>query len=51
VALELGGKSPVVVDSNVDLHVNASLCEISCSQIKLPFFSYYRTDSFLVGCR
>jgi len=51
VALELGGKSPVVVDSNVDLHVNASLCEISCSQIKLPFFSYYRTDIFLVGCR
>lgn len=25
VALELGGKSPVIVDSNVDLHVNASL--------------------------
>jgi acyl-CoA reductase-like NAD-dependent aldehyde dehydrogenase len=26
VALELGGKCPAIVDSDVDLHVNASLC-------------------------
>jgi len=26
VALELGGKCPVIVDSDVDLHVTASLC-------------------------
>jgi aldehyde dehydrogenase (NAD+) len=31
VALELGGKCPVIVDSDIDLHVNPSPCRFSCS--------------------
>jgi hypothetical protein len=32
VVLELGGKCPVVVDSNVDLHVNSSIISVRLEQ-------------------
>jgi hypothetical protein len=32
VVLELGGKCPVVVDSNVDLHVNSSIIPVPLEQ-------------------
>jgi acyl-CoA reductase-like NAD-dependent aldehyde dehydrogenase len=48
VALELGGKCPVIVDSNVDLHVSDILyCQTvkknSCYLVSL-------TDSLVEGC-
>jgi len=46
VVLELGGKCPVVVDSNVDLHVNASCLLIANLLKKIVILILIIGDSF-----